>query len=82
MVRTRVAVQDTLPGTDTELSLLCDQVLDARAGMETAREGLHAVEAKLIEVMSAAGKKSIKHEGRIIRLVHQEEKNKIQVQSE
>lgn len=83
MVRkSKVQVQEIMEGTDTELSKLCDQMMDARTGMETARKVLHSVEARLIEEMSARGKKSIKHDGRIIKLVHQEEKNKIQVQSE
>ncbi len=82
MTRSTVQVQETMTETDTPLSKLCDDMIDARIGLEKSREKLHSVEAELIEEMNALGKKSIKHEGRIIRLVHQEEKNKIQVQSE
>ncbi len=82
MARARVQVQETMEGTDTELSELCDNLLSAREETESYRKEEQAIEAKLIEVMSASGKKSIKHNGKTIRLVHQEEKNKIQVQSQ
>lgn len=82
MARGKKQEQETIPGTDTELSKLCDELLDAREATETARSTEHAAEAKLIQMMSGSGKKSVKHGGCTIRLVHQEEKNKIQVKSE
>lgn len=77
-----VVNQETIPGTDTELSKLCDRVLDTRAAVDTAIKEQHAAEAELMEIMITEGKKSIKHEGHTFRLVHQEEKNKIQIKSE
>jgi pyrroline-5-carboxylate reductase len=81
MARTKV-IQDEIPGTDTPLSRLCDQFLEERAAVETARATFQATEKMLLEEMQSTGKKSIKHGGVTIRSVHQEEKNKIQVVSQ
>ena len=81
MVKTRVTSQDTLPGTDTEMSKLCDRYLNARDKVEEVWASFQAVEKELIQAMRSAGKKSIKHGGVTIRQVHQEEKDKIQVVS-
>lgn len=78
---TRVKDQMTIEGTDTEASNLCDEYLECRNAVEEEREKLHASEAALVSYMTKAGKKSIKHDGKVIRLVHQEEKNKIQAVS-
>lgn len=82
MMAKRVSVQDTMEGTDTELSKLCDEYLECRTEVDDARKKLHAAESGLIKTMSSTGKKSIKHDGRIIRWAHVEEKDKIQVVSE
>lgn len=82
MGRPRVAVQDTMEGTDTDLSLLCDQLLDDRENTRVARADEHATEAKLINLMKEKGKKSVKHEGKTFRVSHQEEKDKLQIVSE
>lgn len=82
MARSRVAVQDTMEGTDTEISIACDAVLEARAAVKEATSVLHAADATLIKLMQDASKKSIKHGGSRFQLVHEEEKNKIQIKSE
>lgn len=82
MARSRVQVQETIDGTETELSTLCDKLLDAREATTSARKEEQAVEAEVIRVFGSMHKKSIKHDGKTIRLVHQEEKNKIQIVSE
>lgn len=74
--------QMEIEGTSTELSEMCDALLEARTEVEKAKEGLHSAEADLISAMARNGKKSIKHDGRSIRLVHTSEKNKIQIKSE
>lgn len=70
-----------IEGTDTPTSLLCDDFLGARGALETARSAYQAKEKELIQHMRSSGKKSIKHGGVTIRLVHQEEKDKIQTVS-
>ena len=70
-----------IEGTDTPMSKLCDEFLDARASVETERKTYQALEKQLIQSMRASGKKSIKHGGITIRQIHQEEKDKIQVVS-
>lgn len=84
MAKSRMAVeeQETIAATDTELSVACDAVLDARAQVNEANKVLHAADTTLINLMQQDGKKSIKHEGHRFQLVHQEEKNKIQIKSE
>lgn len=84
MVKSRVAVQeqDTIAGTDTDLSRACDAVVEARAAVKEETKILHAADATLIKLMKDAGKKSIKHGGSRFQLVHEEEKNKIQIKSE
>lgn len=74
--------QMEIEGTSTEMSEACDAVLDARIAVDEAKKVLHAADAHLITMMRDDGKKSIKHDGRIFRLVHQEENNKIQIKSE
>jgi hypothetical protein len=81
MVRSKVQVQDTMDGTDTEMSDLCDKLLSVRDEVSTVQEELHSVESKLIEVMNAKGMKSVKHGGKLIKMAHTEEKNKIQVKT-
>jgi hypothetical protein len=76
-----VKKQLEIEGTDTPTSRLCDDFLEARTGMETARTAYQAKEKEVIQHMRSSGKKSIKHGGVTIRLVHQEEKDKIQTVS-
>lgn len=71
MVKSRVEVQEIMAGTDTELSRACDAVLEARQEVKEANKVLHAADEKLISLMQADGKKSIKHEGHRFQLVHQ-----------
>lgn len=71
-----------MEGTDTELSKSCDAVLEARSAVKEATKILHAADETLIKLMQKDGKKSIKHEGHRFQLVHEEEKNKIQIKSE
>ena len=79
MVKTKVETQETIPGTDTEASALCDKFLDARDHVEEARHSFQALEKEMVQYMRKEGKKSIKHGGVTIRQVHKEEKDLIQV---
>lgn len=81
MAKTKVKVQEEIPGTDTALSRLCDKFLDGRGEVEAVRKTFQAIEAELIKVLRAAGKKSLKHGGVTIRQVHVSEKDKVQVVS-
>lgn len=83
MVKSRVAVQEqeTIAGTDTPLSQACDAVLKARQEVSEVTKILHSADATLIGIMQDEGKKSVKHEGHRFQLIHQEEKNKIQIKS-
>ncbi len=82
MSKGRLEVQDTMEGTDTDISIACDAVLEARAEVKKVTKVLHAADETLIELMQSKKKKSIKHEGHRFQLVHEEEKNKIQIKSE
>lgn len=82
MGRSSVEVQDTMDGTDTDLSEACDAVMEARQAVKAANASLHESEEALISIMQSNGKKSIKHAGSRFQLVHQEEINKIQIKSE
>lgn len=82
MGRARVAVQETMGELDTDMSLLCDQLLEDRETTRVARADEHATEAKLIELMKSKSKKSVKHAGKTFRVSHQEEKDKMQIVSE
>lgn len=82
MARPRVQVQETMAETDTDLSLLCDQLLEDREQTRVARADEHATESKLISLMKDKGKKSVKHGGKTFRVSHQEEKDKLQIVSE
>jgi hypothetical protein len=81
MPKSKLNVQDEIPGTDTPLSRLCDQFLEERGEVEVARKAFQSTEKQLLQEMQQAGKKSIKHGGVTIRHVHQEEKDKVQVVS-
>ncbi len=74
--------QLTIEGTDTELSKLCDDLLECQTEKKDALAKFHAAESALIKSMSTSGKKSIKHDGRTIRWAHVEEKDKIQIITE
>jgi len=82
MGRERVQVQETMAEADTDLSLLCDQLLADRENTRVARADEQATEAKLINLMKEKGKKSVKHDGKTFRVAHQEEKDKLQIVSE
>lgn len=82
MARKSVQVQETMEGTDTDLSEACDAVLEARQAVKSANASLHESEEALISIMQSSGKKSVKHGGSRFQLVHQEEINKIQIKSE
>ncbi len=73
--------QLTIEGTDTELSKACDKLLEAQTGMQEARGEYDSCVGKMLSLMKNSGKKSIKHDGRIIRWTHVEEKDKIQIKS-
>lgn len=73
--------QITIEGTDTELSKACDQLLECRTELVEARSKFNAAENKIIALMSGSGKKSVKHDGYIIRWAHVEEKDKVQIKS-
>lgn len=73
--------QLVIEGTDTELSKACDSLLESRTSLTEARAEFNAAESRVIKLMSDSSKKSIKHDGFIIRLAHQEEKDKIQIKS-
>lgn len=82
MARPRVQVQETMAEADTDLSILCDQLLAEREKTRVARADEQSTEAQLIELMKSKGKKSVKHEGKTFRVSHQEEKDKLQIVSE
>lgn len=73
--------QLVIEGTDTELSKACDELLECRTELVDARAKFNAAENAIIKLMSGTGKKSVKHDGYIIRWAHVEEKDKIQIKS-
>ena len=75
------AVQQEIPGTETELSQTADDYLNAREAVDTAKADMSKAELKLIGAFAGLSKQSIKHRGYTLRLVMTPSKEKIQVQA-
>lgn len=77
----QVQVQEEIEGTTTELSQICDEVLEARQAVKEAVASQQDVEERFVTMMNDHGKKSVKHGGRVLRVAHTDAMDKVQVQN-
>lgn len=74
--------QETLPGTDTELSKAADKVLTCKDDFNKAREELDTACEEMLAVMDKARLHKVRHGGQLFKRVTIESKEKLRIKSD
>lgn len=68
MVRAKDKQQVMFTEADTPLAKACDELIDARDEKEKASESYEVAQSKVVELMQAQARKTLKHRGRLFSL--------------